>query len=56
MAATNAIEPKATKAENLEEAKRWLEKALAFEAEGKTGRMMEMCFERACAYELAAFR
>jgi len=49
------FEPKATKAENMAEAKRWLEKGITFEADGKSAKLVDMCLDRACAYETAAF-
>ncbi len=49
------FQPKANKDENLAEAKRWLEKAIAFEGEGKSAKMIDMCLDRACQFESAAF-
>lgn len=49
------IEPKTTKAENISEANRWLQKALDAENDGKSAKMIDLCLAKACAFEDAAF-
>lgn len=43
------------KEHNLSEARRWLDKALALEAEGKSEKMVSMALDKAVKFENAAF-
>lgn len=49
------IQFKASRTENIGEARRWLEKAIAMEKEGKSVKMIDMALDRACAFEAHAF-
>lgn len=44
-----------TKQELLAEAYRWLDKAVAYEAEGKPAKFVEMAFNKALDFERKAF-
>ena len=49
------FKPMPTKAENLSEAARWLDKAVKLEDDGKTAKMVDLAFAKAVAFENAAF-
>ncbi len=49
------IDPALTKSELIAKSYHWLDKAVDMEAEGKTGKMVGMAFDRALAFENKAF-
>lgn len=51
----NKIPADKPKADCQSEANRWLDKAVAMETEGKSTKMVDMAFDKALAYENAAF-
>ena len=46
--------PRSTKEENLAESKRWLDKAVSLETDGKSAAMVNLAFNKAHDYEKAA--
>ena len=51
----NIFAPKATKEENRSEANRWLDKAVGFEAEGKSEKFVDLALRKAIDFENAAY-
>lgn len=47
--------PRATRAENLQQAAEWLDRAVRLEGEGKSASMVNMAFNRALQFENHAF-